>query len=122
MSKKKHYTDHQRFEAVKKYKASGMSLRSFAAANGYNRETVRDWVNAYNHLEGSFKRIDNINEENSIIEDKDVRMNLLHTEEIVKKSNHFSRFDHSVVVIEANNIKITTSLTQAIEILERFYD
>ncbi len=122
MKIKKQYTDQERFEAVKKYKLSGMSIRGFALANGYNRETLRDWVNAYKHLEGSFIRIDNINEDSSIIDDKDVKMNLLKREQIIKKSNHFSRFDHSIVVIETNNIKLTTSLEQAIEILERFYD
>lgn len=39
-----------------------MSIRGFAQSHGYSRETLRDWVNAYNHLEGSFIRIDNINE------------------------------------------------------------
>lgn len=122
MKKKSQYTDQERFDAVKKYKLSGMSIRAFAIENGYNRETLRDWVNAYNHLEGSFIRIDNINEGVSVIDDKNVRMNLLKPEQIIKKSNHFSRFDHSIVVIETNNIKLTTSLEQAIEILERFYD
>lgn len=42
MKKKKHYTDKERFDAVKQYKLSGMSLRGFAEANGYNRETLRD--------------------------------------------------------------------------------
>ena len=35
------------------------------------------------------------------------------------KSNAFSRFDHSVVVIEHRGIKITTSLEQALAILGR---
>ena len=122
MNKKKHYTDQERFDAVKKYKLSGMSIRGFALANGYNRETLRDWVNAYKHLEGSFIRIDNINKDESIIDEKDIRMNLLKPDQIIKKSTHFSRFDHSVVVIDANNIKITTSLSQALEILERIYE
>ncbi|NLB84691.1 MAG: hypothetical protein GX794_01020 [Acholeplasmataceae bacterium] len=99
-----------------------MSIRGFALANGYNRETLRDWVNAYKHLEGGFIRIDNINEDESIIGEKDIRMNLLKPDQIIKKSTHFSRFDHSVVVIEAKNIKITTSLSQALEILEKIYD
>lgn len=122
MNKKKHYTDRERFDAVKRYKLSGMSIRGFAQCHGYSRETLRDWVNAYNHLEGSFIRIDNINENQDIIDGKDVKMNLLSPEQILKKSAHFSRFDHSVVVIEANKIKITTSLSQALEILERIYD
>ena len=36
-----------------------------------------------------------------------------------KKSAHFSRFDHSIVVIEYKEIKITTSLEQAEKILEK---
>jgi transposase-like protein len=30
MKGKKHYTDQERFEAVKRYKLSGMSIRAFA--------------------------------------------------------------------------------------------
>ncbi len=70
MKVKKHYTDKERFDAVKKYKISGMSINGFAIANGYNRETLREWINAYNHLEGSFIRIDNINENESIVDEK----------------------------------------------------
>ena len=39
--------------------------------------------------------------------------------EKVKRSNHFNRFDHSIVVIEYKEIKITTSLEQAEKILEK---
>lgn len=116
MKKRRKYTDQERFDAVKKYKQSGMSVREFALANGYNRETLRDWVNAYNNLEGSLIRIDNINEDASVIDDKDVRMNLLKPEQIIKKSHHFSRFDHSIVVIETSHIKLTTSLEQSHQI------
>ena len=38
--------------------------------------------------------------------------------EKLKKSNHFSRFDHSIVVIEYKEAKITTSLEQAERILK----
>ncbi len=122
MKKRKHYTDKERFDAVKQYKLSGMSMRRFAETNGYNRETLRDWVSAYNHIEGDFIRIDNINTNSPVIDGSDVRVNLLRDADKVKKSRHFSRFDHSIVVIETSTTKITTSLSQALEILERFYD
>ena len=43
-------------------------------------------------------------------------------EEIYHKNSHFTRFDHSVVVIEFAKIKITTSLQQALEIMSQYYD
>ena len=43
----------------------------------------------------------------------------LYKHEIIKKSRHFSRFDHSIVVIEYKNLKITTSLEQAMAILDK---
>ena len=46
-------------------------------------------------------------------------MNILNEEQVIKKSHHFSRFDHSIVVIEYKNLKITTSLDQALTILEK---
>ena len=39
-----------------------------------------------------------------------------------KKSTHFSRFDHSIVVIEYKNVKLTTSLEQAEILLGRILD
>lgn len=58
--------------------------------------------------------------ENKIIEDKDVTVNVLN--EIVKdkKSSHFNRFDHSIVVIEYKEIKITTSLEQAERLFKNY--
>ena len=46
-------------------------------------------------------------------------MNMLTNESICKASKHFARFDHSVVVIEYKNLKVTTSLEQALVILEK---
>ena len=40
----------------------------------------------------------------------------------ITKSNHFNRFDHSIVVIEYKELKITTSLAQAEKLLEKLYD
>lgn len=122
MRKRKHYTDKQRFEIVKHFKTTNLSIAEYSRRNNISASTLQDWIRAYNHLAGDFIRIDNINENESVIDDKSVRMNLLSKVEIAKKSRHFSRFDHSVVVIEVKEIKITTSLVQAIEILERFYD
>ena len=46
-------------------------------------------------------------------------MHMLSKEQVRGKSNAFSRFDHSVVVIEHGGIKITTSLEQALAIPRR---
>ena len=46
-------------------------------------------------------------------------MNVLDEEQIIKKSHHFSRFDHSIVLVEIKGIKITTSLEQALVILDK---
>ena len=118
----KYYTDQERFEVVKHYLRSGLSQSDYSKMHGYARTTLRDWINAYNYVSGDFIRIDNIGTNESIIEEKDVKMNILRSEEIVKKSSHFTRFDHSIVVIESKGIKITTSLEQAIKLLERIYD
>ena len=58
--------------------------------------------------------------ENKIIEDKDVTVNVLN--EIVKdkKSSHFNRFYNSIVVIEYKEIKITTSLEQAERLFKNY--
>ena len=118
----KFYTDKERFETVKHFKASGMSQSDYSKKYGYARTTLRDWVAAYNHINGDFIRVDNIGTTASVIEGENVRINVLDKEEIIRKSTHFSRFDHSVVVIESRRIKITTSLAQALEILKRIYD
>lgn len=85
---------------------------------------MRDWINAYNNIGTSFIRINNFLEAENTIEDnpeKDVRVNVLIEDQIYKKSRHFSRFDHFVVVIEFKSLKITTSLEQADVILEKIY-
>ena len=43
------------------------------------RTTIRDWVSAYNHISGIFIRIDNIGTDESIIEGK------RHKNELIKK-------------------------------------
>lgn len=67
----------------------------------------------------SGKTISEYARENNIIETEDITVNMLSEVEKLKKSSHFSRFDHSVVVIEYKEIKITTSLEQAEKLLEK---
>lgn len=114
------FTDFERMEYVKKFRASGLSLRRFAMIHGVNRETLRDWVNAYQDIEGKFIRLDFDNDKVGTLKTTDdITLNVLTKEQIEKKSRHFSRFDHSIVIVEYKDIKITTSLEQALTILER---
>lgn len=89
------------------------------------RATLRDWVNAYDNIDGSFvrlnKTLDNAIDGN-VLKNEDVTLNLLKPEEILRKSKHFNRFDPSIVVIEISKLKITTSLEQALTIMEKYYD
>ena len=55
---KKFFTNFERMECVKKFRTFGLSLRRFAMMHGVNRETLRDWVNAYQDLEGKFIGLD----------------------------------------------------------------
>jgi len=119
----KHYTDRERMDAVKKYRASGMSASEFARKEGYNRSTLKDWVSAYQNLQGDFIRIDNIDDQpGALINQENIKMNVLKDDEITRTSGHYSRFDHSIVVIETKQMKITTSLDQALRIVELIYD
>ncbi|HKL84550.1 MAG TPA: hypothetical protein VJZ48_03670 [Bacilli bacterium] len=118
---KKYQTDIERLEWVKRWKRSGLSVRQFALQNNLGRTALNDWVNAYNNIDGRFIRIDPNLETPGQISNEDVTMNLLSPSEIDNKSRHFTRFDHSLVVFEYKDIKITTSLEQAMTILERLY-
>jgi len=123
MNMKKHYTDRERLDYVKKFKQSGLMLSEFAALENIHRTTLSDWIAAYNHLQGNFIRIDHLDDTpGALINEENIRLNMLGETEISKKSNHFSRFDHSIVVIEIKKIKITTSLEQALSILEHIHD
>ena len=53
--------------------------------------------------------------------DQDVRATMLTEPEKLKKSTHFSRFDHSIVVIEYQQLKITTDVQTAEKLLEGLY-
>lgn len=119
----KHYTDRQRLDMVKKYRQSGLGLSEFARQEDINRSTLKDWIAAYHHLQGDFIRIDNLDsKEGVLMDEEDVRLNMLKSNEITKKSTHFTRFDHSIVVIETKEMKITTSLEQALKIVGLIYD
>ena len=117
---KKHYTDRERMEIVKKFRASGMPISRYAKENGLAFSTLRDWAYAYQDLEGRFVRLDfDESDPSRLMATDDVTMHMLAEEEIRRKSNAFSRFDHSVVVIETRGVKVTTSLEQAMVILGR---
>ena len=117
---KKHYTDRERMEVVKKFRASGMPISRYAKENGLAFSTLRDWAYAYEDLEGRFVRLDfDESDPSRLMATDDVTMHMLAEEEVRRKSNAFSRFDHSVVVIETRGVKVTTSLEQAMAILGR---
>lgn len=116
----KHYTDIERYEFVRRFRISGMTQIGFCAEHGINRSTFRDWVDAYNHLNGKFINVSAVADKaDNIVENQDYRVNILSEESKFKKSSHFSRFDHSIVVIEYRDMKISTSLEQAEKILEK---
>ena len=114
---KKHYTDRERMEVVKKFRASGLSINRYARESGIAYATLRDWVYAYEDLEGRFVRlVFDESDPSRLMSTQDVTMHMLSEEQVRGKSNAFSRFDHSVVVIERRGIKITTSLEQTLAI------
>jgi len=121
----KYKSDYERLETVKAFKVSKQSIRQFAQERGIARETLRDWVNAFDNIDGSFVRLNKAiesDEDSVILENDDVTVKMLDSEQIYKKSRHFTRFDHSVVVIEYEKIKVTTSLEQALVILGKYRD
>ena len=123
IEKHRYYTDQERYEFCRRYKISGKTISEFAKENNIKRTTLRDWVNAYNNINGKFINVSTVAEnENNIVENKDLRVNMLSEVEKIKKSSHFSRFDHSIVVIEYKGIKISTSLNQTERLLEKLYD
>lgn len=121
--KSKYKTDYERLEMVKAFKASRLSVMEFSRQKGISRETLRGWINAYNNIDGSFVRLNKVMDEpGTVLTNDDVTVKILDTDQIIKKSSKFSRFDHSIVLIEVGNLKITTSLEQALKILEITYD
>ena len=119
----KRFTDQERYEHCRKYKISGLSVSEYARQNGLNRTTFKDWVSAYNNINGKFINVATVSDkECELIDNGSYRVNMLGEIEKFKKSTHFSRFDHSIVVIEYKNIKLTTSLEQAEILLVRILD
>ena len=120
MAKRK--SDQERLEYVKQYKTSGLSVGEFAKRHNLARCTLRDWINAFESISGDFIQVSpSLTEKGDFMRNEEVRMNMLSKEQITGKSNHFTRFDHSIVVIEFNGLKITTSLEHARAILRDYY-
>lgn len=119
MKEKHHYySDQERYEHCRKYKLSGLTLSEYVRQNNLNISTFRDWVSAFDNINGKFINVFEINNnENEIVNTDLFKANILSETEKIKKSSHFSRFDHSIVVIEYKGVKITTSLEQAERIL-----
>lgn len=118
----KYKTDYERLETIKEFKMSKLSVSEFARQKGINRTTLRDWINAYDNIDGSFVRLNKVldsSRKSVLLSNDDVNVSLLKPEEIRAKSKNFTRFDHSVVVIEVAQVKVTTSLQQALAILEK---
>ena len=117
------FTDRERLEYVQEYKASGLSVKEFSESRGISRTTMRDWINAFESITGGFIKVDaQLKGEGDIAKNGDYRMNMLSQEQITGKSSHFTRFDRSIVVIEFNGLKITTSLEHARVILGDYYE
>ena len=119
----KRFTDQERYAHCRKFKISGLSVAEYARQNGLNRSTFRDWISAYNNINGKFINVAKVSDkECELIDNGSYRVNMLGEIEKFKKSSHFSRFDHSIVVIEYKNIKLSTSLEQAEILLRRILD
>ena len=120
MKGKKYFTDRERLETVKRLRASGQSIARFARENGIAYATLRDWADAFRDLEGKFVRLDfDESDPSRLMSTQDVTMHMLSEEQARGKSRKFRRFDHSIVVIEYRDLKVTTSLEQALAILGR---
>ena len=118
----KRISDRERLEYVKQYKTSGLSVSEFAKRHNLARCTLRDWINAFESISGDFIQVNpSLAEKGDFLKTGEVRMNMLSHEQITGKSRHFTRFDQSIVVIEFNGLKITTSLEHARAILRDYY-
>ena len=81
----KHYSDRERLDAVKKYKISGLRMSEYVKIEGYNRSTFKDWVNAYEFLQGDFIRIDNLEDQPGVLlNEENIKLNLFRNEEIAQ--------------------------------------
>lgn len=119
---KRFYTDQERYDACRRFKISGMSRLEFAKQENIPESTLRDWNRAYNNLTGNFINVTTaLEKDEDILTDQDVRATMLTEPEKLKKSTHFSRFDHSIVVIEYQQLKITADVQTAEKLLEGLY-
>ena len=117
----KRISNQERLEYVKKYKTSGLSVSEFTKKHGLCC-ILRDWINAFESISGDFIQVSpSLAEKGDFMRNEEVRMNMLSKEQITGKSRHFTRFDHSIVIIEFNGMKITTSLEHARAILRDYY-
>ena len=74
-----------------------MPVATFAKENGLNRETLRDWMNAYNNIHGKFINVNTVSErENNIIEENDVKVNILSEVEKKVRDNFAKAFEQSL--------------------------
>ena len=46
------FTDRERLEYVKEYKASSLSVKEFSESRGISRTTMQDWINAFESFTG----------------------------------------------------------------------
>ena len=82
----KHYTDYERYEHCRKYRLSGMSVAEYARVNGINRSTLKDWVSAFNNINGKFINVSTVsNNAGELIDNGAYRANILSEVEKFKK-------------------------------------
>lgn len=120
----KYYTDAERLRAVKGFMNANVPTSVYAKQIGVNPRTLRDWVRAFKSFNGGFINITKeANDPNTLVTDYGMEMKVLEPEEVKKKSTNFTRFDRDVVVIEIGQMKMTTSLGCARELLSKeIYD
>lgn len=120
----KYYTDAERLRAVKGFMNANVPTSVYAKQIGVNPRTLRDWVRAFKSFNGGFINITKeANNPNTLATDYGMEMKVLEPEEVKKKSANFTRFDRDVVVIEIGQMKMTTSLGCARELLSKeIYD
>lgn len=53
-------TDYERLEIVKEFKISKKTIREYAKEKGIPYATLRDWIYAYNNIDGSFIRLNKV--------------------------------------------------------------
>lgn len=120
----KYYTDAERLRAFKGFINSGITSSDYAKKIGVNPRTLRDWVRAFRSFDGGFIDITKeATDPNILVTNYGMEMKVLEPEQVRKKSGNFARFDRAIVVIEIGEMKLTTSLECARELLSKeIYD